>query len=88
VVIREDETLTLFIDNMPVYFTAHVNNEMDKYNKNRFFVAEIIEKGAKNLTSKAENKYESRLRIGSWTWIVAYAEDEDLIVVIHLGKER
>jgi len=87
-VIRGDETLTLFIDNRQVYFTAHVNNEMDKYNKNRFFVADIIEKGDKELTSKAENKYESRFRIGGWTWIVIYAEDEDLIVIIHLGKER
>lgn len=41
--IREDETLTLYINNKQVYFTSHANSEMDKYNKNRFFVAEVID---------------------------------------------
>lgn len=87
-VIREDETLMMYIDNKQVYFTSHSNSEMDKYNKDRFFVAEIINKGDKKLESKIEKKYESRLRIGKWVWIVVYAEERDLLIVIHLGRER
>jgi hypothetical protein len=87
-VIQIDEFFEIWVDNKKLHFSIHVRNEIDEYEKDTLFAAEIIDKGEKKLISKIESKYESHFRIGDWTWIVSYAEGEDLIIVIHLGKER
>lgn len=85
--IIEDIYLNLYVNNKKLWFTNHINQEMDEENKDRFFIAEILDKGEKRLVSKKQKKYETRLDIGRFEWIVSYVEGDNIITLIHLGKK-
>lgn len=82
-----DENLDIRIYGKLVYFTIHVRNEIDEYDKDTMFVCEIIDKGNKKLVSKSENRYESKLQIDNITWVVVWFDFEEKILIKHIGKQ-
>ena len=88
VAIHIDDALNIWIDGKFVHFTIHVRDEIDEYNKDTLFVCEIVDKGKKELVSKNENRYESRLKIGSMKWLVVWFDMGNKILIKHLGKEK
>lgn len=71
-----------------MYFTLHVRDEIDDYGKDTLFVCNIVDRGERNLVSKKENRYESRLAIGDIMWIVVWFDMEDKLLIKHFGKEK
>ena len=88
VTIKVDEYMNIWIDRKVVYFTLHVRDEIDEYGKDTLFVCSVIDEGERKLVSKKEKRYESGLRVGNTTWIVAWFDLEDRILVKHFGKRK
>lgn len=86
--IRIDDGLNIWINDKSVYFTIHVRDEIDKYDKDTLFVCMVVDKGQKKLVSKKENRYESEIAIGDIKWIVVWFNMDDKILVKHFGKEK
>ena len=40
-----DESLNIWINGKIVYFTVHVRNEIDDYDKDTLFVCDVVDKG-------------------------------------------
>ena len=72
----------------PLRFTRHIRGELDRENKTIDFLDEILKRGDHQLSSKRKNKYEAVLGVGKFEWILSYAEYEECIILIHLGKKR
>lgn len=72
----------------PLKYTRHIREELDIENKTIDFLDEILGKGDHKPTSKKKNKYEAVLPMGKFEWILSYAEYEECIILIHLGKKR
>ncbi|MBI2579508.1 MAG: hypothetical protein HYW27_01265, partial [Candidatus Aenigmarchaeota archaeon] len=47
-----DDELNILIDGKEVYFTLHIREEIDKYEKDTMFVCEIVDRGEKKMVSK------------------------------------
>jgi len=88
VAIHIDNELNIWIDGRLVYFTLHVRDEIDEYEKDTLFVCEIVDKDEGKLVSKKEKRYESKLKIGNTRWIVVWFDMGDKILIKHLGKEK
>jgi hypothetical protein len=88
VAVHVDSRLNIRINDKIVHFTIHVRDEIDEYGKDTLFVCEIVDKGKRELVSRQENRYESRLAVGGITWIVIWFDIGDRILVKHLGKKR
>ncbi|MBI2173451.1 MAG: hypothetical protein HYT73_04590 [Candidatus Aenigmarchaeota archaeon] len=81
-----DDELNILINGKEVYFTLHVREEIDEYEKDTMFVCEIVDKGEKKMVSKNENRYESEMYVGGTEWIAVWFDMDDKILIKHLGK--
>ncbi len=86
--VHVDGRLNIWINGKVVYFTIHVRDEIDEYDKDTLFVCDVMDKGKSKLASKQERRYESRLAAGGITWIAVWFDMNDRILVKHLGKMR
>jgi hypothetical protein len=69
-------------------FTRHIRRELDQEGKTVDFLVEILQEEKHEVKSKKKAKFEVRHDAGKLTWILSYAEHEDCIILIHLGKEK
>ncbi len=69
-------------------YTRHIREEIDRENKTIDFLDEILGGGDHRQTSKKKNKHEAVFGVGKFEWILSYAEYEDCIIMIHLGKKK
>lgn len=86
--VHVDDKLNIWINDKVAYFTVHVRDEIDEYDKDTLFVCEVVDRGKSKLVSKQERRYESRLVVGGITWVVVWFDMGDRILVKHLGKKR
>lgn len=87
-VVHVDDKLNIWINGKVAYFTIHVRDEIDEYDKDTLFVCEVVDRGGRKLVSKQESRYESKLTVGGITWIVVWFDMSNRILVKHLGKKR
>jgi len=86
--VRIDNNFDVWIGGRKLWMTLHIRDEMDKYEKDTLFVADVIDRGKSKLVSKKERRYESVLPIGAEKWIVVYFLMDDKILAKHLGKDE
>lgn len=72
----------------PLRYTKHIRGELDKENKSIDFLEEILGKGEHIVISKNKKKYEAKKGVGKFEWTISYADHEECIILIHLGKKR
>lgn len=69
-------------------FTRHIRRELDQEGKTIDFLVDILQEGKHRVKSKKKAEFEARRDVGELTWILSYAEHEDCIILIHLGKKE